>query len=512
MRLIILILVSGILLFCPKLLLALNQETRAKILIDEWKEAIRPEASLLKENKAQDELSKPKAESPKPELPAVFDKKITLRSSGVNLKTLLNKIGELTGYNVIYDPEVDSNVNVSLDAQDVPIWRALNTMLFPLAYGFKVKDNDLVILSQETRAFKLNLPPNTQAFSDTISNESWTKPDQAAASSSSSNNSNMNIKVGARVFVESKEDSLSFWKDVDLNLAKMILPAGKYSFNKLAGLVMVTDSPQVLDKIASYIDLVNVETNKQILVEVKILEVTLSRENTYGIDWNAIYKNLGGIKQLSLSSNFAAQNLVSPSLFTLAATGPKDGSGTSSSGLSALIKALQSQGKVEVVSQPKIMLLNNQAAMVQVGTVTSYVANTTTTTSSAGLASTSATTDQVQEGVSLRLMASILDKEILVQLTPVVTTLDQIRSINMGQGTTIEAPKTSTKSMHTLVKIKDGETIAVGGLITSNNNVSEKGIPLLRSLPLVGKLFEYKSKSNTRTELVIFITPKILPR
>jgi type II secretory pathway component GspD/PulD (secretin) len=199
-------------------------------------------------------------------------------------------------------------------------------------------------------------------------------------------------------------------------------------------------------------------------------------------------------------------------LFTLTATGPNDDSGTGSSGLSALIKALQSQGKVEVVSQPKIMLLNNQAAMVQVGTVTSYVANTTTTTSSAGLASTSATTDQVQEGVSLRLMASILDDQILVQLTPVVTTLDQIRSINMGQGTTIEAPKTSTKSMHTLVKIKDGETIAVGGLITSNDNVSEKGIPLLRSLPLLGKFFEYKSKAHTRTELVIFITPKILQR
>jgi len=319
----------------------------------------------------------------------------------------------------------------------------------------------------------------------------------------------MNIKVGARVFVESKEDSLSFWKDVDLNLAKMILPAGKYSFNKLAGLVTVTDSPQVLDKIASYIDLVNVETNKQILVEVKILEVTLSRENTYGIDWDAIYKNLGGIKQLSLSSNFAAQNLVSPSLFTLAAT---DGSGTGSSGLSALIKALQSQGRVEVVSQPKIMLLNNQAAMVQVGTVTSYVANTTTTTTQAGLAATSATTDQVQEGVSLRLMASILDSEILVQLTPVVTTLEQIRSINMGQGTTIEAPKTSTKSMHTLVKIKDNETIAVGGLITTNDNKSEKGIPLLRDLPLIGRFFEYKSKAHTRTELVIFITPKILQR
>jgi MSHA type pilus biogenesis protein MshL len=504
--------VSGILLSCPNLLLALNQETRTKILIDEWKEATRPETSLLKENKAKDEAPSPKVESLKSELPAVFDKKITLRSSGVKLETLLNKIGELTGYNVVYDPEVDSNVNVSLDAQDVPVWRALNTMLFPLAYGFKVKDNDLVILSKETRTFKLNLPPNTQAFSDTISNEAWTKPDEATTSSSSNNNFNMNIKVGARVFVESKEDSLSFWKDVELNLAKMISPTGKYSFNKLAGLVMVTDSPQVLDKIASYIDLVNVETNKQILVEVKILEVTLSRENTYGIDWNAIYKNLGDIKQLRLSSNSAAQNFVSPGLFALTATGPKEDSGTVASGLSALIKALQSQGRVEVVSQPKIMLLNNQAAMVQVGTVISYVASTTTTTTQAGLAATSATTDQVQEGVSLRLMASILDDQILVQLTPVVTTLEQIRSINMGQGTTIEAPKTSTKSMHTLVKIKDGETIAVGGLITTNDNKSEKGIPLLRDLPLIGKFFEYKSKTHTRTELVIFITPKILQR
>jgi len=515
MRLITLISLLAISLCTPSLLLAQSQQQKIKILIEEWKQVEKPKVTAVSENKSAEETAKPKPEIPRLELPEVFDKKITLRSQGVSLKAVVSKIGEITGYNVVYDPEVDSNVNVSLDTQNVPVWRTLNTLLFPLNYGFKVKDKDLVILAKETRTFKLTLPPNTQTFSDTISNESWTKADDTTTSVSNNNannNSNMSVKVGARVFVESKEDGLSFWKDVELNLSKMVSASGKYSFNKLAGLVMVTDSPQVLDKIASYIDLVNSETNKQILVEVKIIEVTLSRENTFGIDWNAIYKNLGDIKQLSLSSNFAAQNLVSPGLFTLTATGPKDDSGTVSNGLSALIKALQSQGKVEVVSQPKIMLLNNQAAMVQVGTVTSYVANTTTTTTGTGVAATSATTDQVQEGVSLRLMASILDDRILVQLTPVVTTLDAIRSIDMGQGTTIEAPKTSTKSMHTLVKIKDGETIAVGGLITSNDNVSEKGIPLLRSLPFLGKFFEYKSKTNSRTELVIFITPKILQR
>ncbi len=104
MRLIILILASGILLFCPKLLLALNQETRAKILIDEWKQqAEKLEESPFKEKEGIDEAPSVKAESPKSELPAVFDKKITLRSSGVKLKTLIAKIGELTGYNVIYD-------------------------------------------------------------------------------------------------------------------------------------------------------------------------------------------------------------------------------------------------------------------------------------------------------------------------------------------------------------------------------------------------------------------------
>jgi len=445
-------------------------------------------------------------------LPEEFSKKMTLRSHDVSLKTILNKIGELTGHNVVYDPEVNSGILVSINAEDLSVWRTLNTILFPLSYGFKVKDKDLVILSKETRTFKLSLPPDTQAFSDTISNESWTKSGAAAASGLNNNNSNMNVKVGARVFVESKEDAISFWKDVGLNLANMISPKGVCSFNKVAGVVTVTDSPVNLERIASYIDLLNNETGKQILVEVKILEVTLSNEFSYGIDWNAIYKKLGSIRSLSLSSNFAAQNLLSPSFFTLTASGPNDTSGSTSSGIAALIKALQAQGKVEVVSQPKIMLLNNQQAMVQVGTVTSFVANTATTTTQGGIAQTSATTDQVQEGVTLRLMASILNDEILIELTPVVTTLDELRTINMGQGTTIEAPKTSTKSMHSMVRIKDGDTIAVGGLITSNDSKSEKGIPILRKIPLVGGLFEYKDKTLTRKELVIFITPKILQK
>ncbi|QAT16683.1 general secretion pathway protein D [Candidatus Velamenicoccus archaeovorus] len=438
-----------------------------------------------------------------------------MRANSVSIRTILGRIGELTGLNVVYDPEFNSDTVVALDVQDASIWQVLSDVLFPLSSSFKVKDKSLIIVARETRVFKLSLPPGSQDFSDTVSNESWTNPEGNTSNNTgtlSGATSNMSVKVGAKVFVETKEGSISFWKDMETNLSKMISARGKYSFNKPAGLVVVSDNPICLDEIGRYIDLVNAESSKQILIEVKVLEVSLSRQNAGGIDWNAIYKNLAGIKKLTLSSNFTGQSIASGSLFTLSAASPKDDSGTGSNGLSVLIQALESQGKVEVISQPKVMLLNNQSAMVQVGTVTSYVSNTTTTATQAGLVATSANTDQVQEGVTLRLMASIRHDEILVQLTPVVTTLDQIRSISMGSGVTIEAPKTSTRSMHTLVKIKDGQTIAVGGLITSNDTKSKQGIPVLSELPFVGRLFEFKNKSLTRTELVIFITPKILPR
>ncbi len=515
MRSSILILIAGILLCFPNPTQAINQETKTKILASEWQTAAKPEAGTTGDKLISAAATEVKKDTKPAELPLAFSKKITLRANGVNIRTILGKIGELTGLSVVYDPEFNSDAVVALDALDAPIGQVLSDVLFPLSSSFKVKDKSLVVVARETRVFKLSLPPGSQDFSDTVSNESWTNPQGNTSNNTgtlSGSTSNMSVKVGARVFVETKEDNISFWKDIEANLSKMISARGKYSFNKPAGLVMVSDNPICLDKISRYIDLVNAESNKQILIEVKVLEVSLSRQNAGGIDWNAIYKNLAGIKKITLSSDFAAQNIASGSLFTLSATGPKDDSGTGSSGLSVLIQALETQGKVEVISQPKVMLLNNQSAMVQVGTVTSYVSNTTTTATQAGLVATSANTDQVQEGVTLRLMASILHDEILVQLTPVVTTLDTIRSISMGGGVTIEAPKTSTRSMHTLVKIKDGQTIAVGGLITSNDTKTRQGIPVLSELPFLGRLFEFKNKSLNRTELVIFKTPKILPR
>jgi len=92
-------------------------------------------------------------------------------------------------------------------------------------------------------------------------------------------------------------------------------------------------------------------------------------------------------------------------------------------------------------------------------------------------------------------------------VTRVVTTIDNIRSITSGT-TTIEAPQTTTKSINTLVKLREGQTVAIGGLITSYVQKTKQGVPLVSRIPVLGKLFEYSQNKNNKTELVIFITPR----
>lgn len=503
-----------ILLCCPRHILALTQENKGQIITEEWKTAedvIKRTAEIKRPESIAIDTEKKEIEQ---RLPEAFQKNITVRANNVGFRVLLKKIARVTGYNIIFGPGLDIEKVVSVDVADVPVWRALNTILFSLNYGFKITDKDLVILAQETRSYKITLPPGSQSFTDTISNESGIKGSEGSASSSISSSvsgggGKAEVKVGASILVESKESDLSIWKDIGTNLAKLVSIGGSYSLNKQAGVVVVTDNPVVLDKIGKYIELMNTEAGKQIFVEVKIVEVTLSNETSYGIDWNAIYKHIASIKDLKITSNFAAQNISSGNMFTLSASAPNPDSGSVSPGINAAIRALETQGKVKIVSQPKVMLLNNQSAVIQVGTVTSYVSSSTTNVTQ-GVSSTSATIDQVQEGVSLRLIATILDNAIAVQVTPVITTVDQIRSVTIATNSTIEAPKVSSKSMHTLVKIKDGETIAIGGLISSKDTKSEKGIPLLRKIPFMGRIFEYKTDSLTNTELVVFITPKII--
>jgi type II secretory pathway component GspD/PulD (secretin) len=153
-------------------------------------------------------------------------------------------------------------------------------------------------------------------------------------------------------------------------------------------------------------------------------------------------------------------------------------------------------------------LLNNQVGVIQVGTTTAYLDQSQIETLQGGNTIATVSTNQVQEGVTMRLSANLVgENNIYLSLSPVVTTVDQIRQIVSGT-TKIEAPKTTTKSLNTVVKAKDGQTIVIGGLITSRIENADSGIPGINKIPVLKYLFGFRSGSAAKTELIIFITPK----
>ncbi|MBI4308982.1 MAG: hypothetical protein HY591_01480, partial [Candidatus Omnitrophica bacterium] len=436
-------------------------------------------------------------------LPKEFYQIIRLKAVDLALSEILKPIAASTRHNVILGPGVEDR-KMSIDVREVSIEHALNTLLYNAGYGFRVKDHDLIILARETRIFRIVLPPVGQQFKDVTSNESFVQ--STGTATGSNNGNNQQIKLGTKIVVEHEAQRISLWDDVRENLKMLISSSGRFSINKPAGTVMVTDSPSILEGVARYFEDLNHRVALQIEVDVRVVEVALNHENRFGVDWNVLAQDLKTLNSVGLATNFASGNFTSGQFLKFNANGAKPGSGVSANGINVVIDALSKQGKVEVVSQPRVTILNNQVAVIQVGSTQSFVDRATFETTQTGTV-TSISTSQVQEGVTMRLLGNIAGDQIYLSVAPVVSTIDNIRSIVSGT-TTIEAPQTTTKSINTLVKLNEGETVAIGGLTTSHKEKSRQGVPVISRIPLLGKLFEYTQSKQNKTELVIFITPR----
>lgn len=503
-----LIVLAGALLtlaFCPRSWAVLkdpvNKEDKLKIISQEWRLLDRRSGPVEEKNEQISLRSETKNEEG---LPSKYHQKVSLKMAGVPLKEALKPIEEILGTALLYSPGVEDKP-VSVDVKETEIARVLSMILFPFNYGFKHAQGNLIILAQDTRSYRLILPPLTQGFRDLTSNESSVESSGVAAGAGGSN-INQQVKLGTKIVVSSESSGISFWDDVKDNLRLLMTSSGSFSMNKQSGEVVVTDAPLNLQRIGVYFDEMNRKLMQQIEVDVKVVEVVLDRSNKFGIDWNALAAHLKDFNAVSLASSFASEHFTGGSFFKIKGELPKQGSGVLKGGVSVVIEALAKQGDVQIVSQPRLRMLNNQLAVIQVGSTQSFINNSTVQVTQTGTV-TSLSTSQVQEGVTMRLLANMVGDDIYMSVAPVITTIDKIRSITSGN-TTIEAPQTTTKSINTLVKLKEGESVAIGGLMTSDHQRHQENVPVLSRMPVLGKLFQYKEDVENKRELIIFITPR----
>ena len=284
-------------------------------------------------------------------------------------------------------------------------------------------------------------------------------------------------------------------------LRKVISSKGDIKVDEVSNMLIITDYAASIEKVKKLIQSIDIPP-QQVLVEVKIVDITSKDLQNIGVTYSADYKPAGDVKGLFQRNTRYQEELKG----TVGMAGPSSSlSGgqfqvntLNFKGLSitATIDALVQDQKANLLASPSIAVLNNREARIVIGEKVPYKERTQTTTG------TTETTKFIDVGTTLRVTPSInADGYITMMLHPEVSSVSSL--LDAG-------PRITTREADTTVRVKEGETIVLGGLIKQQDDRTRSKIPLLGDLPIIGLLFSDRSKDQTQTELAVFITPKIL--
>lgn len=284
------------------------------------------------------------------------------------------------------------------------------------------------------------------------------------------------------------------------NLTKKILsPKGDIKINESANTMIVTDYSANIEKIKDLISKVDTAP-KQVLIEAKIVDIGSTDLRALGIKYSADYKpSKGGLfdRSTAFPEEFnSALNMASTS--TSLTGGQYAITALTLKGISitATLDALVKDGKAHLLASPSIATLNGQEARIVIGERFPFKERTQTTSG------TTETTKFVDIGTTLKVNPQINDDGyITLSIHPEVSSL--LASLDAG-------PRITTREADTTVRIKEGETLVIGGLIKQSDNTSRDKIPILGDLPLIGFAFSRSQVDREQTELAVFITPRIL--
>jgi MSHA type pilus biogenesis protein MshL len=273
-----------------------------------------------------------------------------------------------------------------------------------------------------------------------------------------------------------------------------------------AGLIQVTDRPSALERVARFLEELSNTVLRQVDIEAKLYDVTLGDQFQFGIDWDRVATAFGGGFQFIGTPTVvtpAGGVMLRDSAFTLL---------FSNRNTRVIVTALEEQGKVQVISQPRLRTLNNQTALIKVGTDTPFFSQNTFFVAGTSVGTTTPITEEDYQIVTVGTILSVTPQIstngwITLDVSPVITSLVATET---SPNETTTAPVLDIKQASSLVRMRDGETIVMGGLIQNSAAKSVRKIPLIGDIPILGKLFTGTFTANQKKELVIFLTPTIV--
>lgn len=480
--------------------------------------------------------------------PVLPDPRFDLAVTNAPAAQVFHAIVAGSRYSMLLPPHLAGSLSVNL--KEVTVREALEVMRE--LYGFEYRIDGTRIFVQpaalQTRLFQIAYPSarrsgrtDTRVVSGSITSTLSSQTGGAAAGGNAG-------QEGSQVSTLQDAD---FWKELDGALKAIVGGAeGRQTvLSPHTGVLVVRAMPAQLREVESFLRSSRVAVERQVMLEAKIVEVSLKDGYESGINWSAfdaagnhrfsvgvdasrvnVPGSLGraaGIQTGSLTTAVDASTTpptVIPTTLGQLLASPLASGGSGALGLAfttnsfaSLLSFLETQGSVHVLSSPRVAAINNQKAVLRVGSDDFFITNvsTSTTTTSAGSVTTpSIQTQAFFSGISLDVTPQI-DEEgfVTLHIRPVVSNVtERTRIVNLGNlgSFTLPLASSSINEADTVVRVLDGITVAIGGLMTQTQSDDDARVPVAGDVPLVGNLFKRTNRLLQKRELVFLLRPTVI--
>ena len=411
-----------------------------------------------------------------------------------------------TDENMLVHPDVSGLI--SLELKNVTVAQVMDAVQKVYGYDYKKSDIGYIVYpaTLQTKLFKINYldliregQSNTRVSSGQISDSS---DDTDYDNTDSENNSSSSENTSSGSWINTTSDT-DFWHEINTALQSIVSidPQATVVINRQTGVIVVRAKPMQLREVEQFITTTQNQLSRQVIIEAKIIEIILDDSHQAGVNWQSVIRQAGDAALI---------------LTGIAPVGTVFSIGGRWGDFSVALELLETQGKTNILSSPRISTTNNQKAIIKVGKDEYFitdVSSNTVTSGSSTITNPDITWTPFFSGIALDVTPQVNDEdEITLHIHPSITRVEnQTKEFTInGEDGSLPMALNTVRESDSIVKAKNGQIIVIGGLMQEVSKENKRGVAGLTQIPYIGNLFRVNTGEVTKSELVILLKPTLI--
>lgn len=447
------------------------------------------------------------------ELSPLDSERVSVSFVEENYRQVFQILARAAGLNLVLDPQLESflgDYRLTAEYQEIPLRSVLDATASILDVTWHEEHSTLFVepFLSETIHLDFIVAVNESSFS--------VGGDVLGGSSAEGGGSEQTIvspltgrfEVGGSI----TESVTDIYSNIEDTLSERLEEDGQFILNRQTGTLLIKGRPRLVREIRDYLEELRKKYSKQVLIEAQIIEVDLNKSQQLGVDWRnfSLLTSNEPIQDLAQTIvNIAGDVSGSDSFYNLTID-HRDFS------MSTVFRALKQYGNLKVLSSPRLKAMNGQSAVISVGQSVSYLRSLTRTTEGTGENTTAELSTEIGaifDGILLGFTPIIKNSgSVALHIVPIKSELVSLDQQQLGEGDTLRVtfPTVNLREISTIVDIKPGNVVVLGGLIMEREQENVAGLPFLADLPIFGYLFKEKRTDKQKVELVVILQVSIL--